>query len=107
MSFFMARDERKERSMNIYVGNLSYSITEDSLRSLFGEFGDIESAKVISDRHSGQSKGFGFVDMPSNSEADKAIKALNGKFIDGRNIKVNPADPGGKRSKRSSFKKRY
>ena len=93
--------------MNIYVGNLSYSITEDSLRSLFGEFGDIESAKVISDRHSGQSKGFGFVDMPSNSEADKAIKALNGKFIDGRNIKVNPADPGGKRSKRSSFKKRY
>ena len=107
MSFFMARDERKERSMNIYVGNLSYSITEDSLRSLFGEFGDIESAKVISDRHSGQSKGFGFVDMPSNSEADKAIKALNGKFVDGRNIKVNPADPGGKRSKRSSFKKRY
>ena len=93
--------------MNIYVGNLSYSITEDSLRSLFGEFGDIESAKVISDRHSGQSKGFGFVDMPSNSEADKAIKALNGKFVDGRNIKVNPADPGGKRSKRSSFKKRY
>ena len=93
--------------MNIYVGNLSYSITEDSLRSLFGEFGDIESAKVISDRHSGQSKGFGFVDMPSNSEADKAIKALNGKFIDGRNIKVNRADPGGKRSKRSSFKKRY
>ena len=107
MSFFMARDERKERSMNIYVGNLSYSITEDSLRSLFSEFGDIESAKVISDRHSGQSKGFGFVDMPSNSEADKAIKALNGKFVDGRNIKVNPADPGGKRSKRSSFKKRY
>lgn len=103
----MARDKRKERSMNIYVGNLSYSVTEDSLRSLFSEFGDIESAKVISDRHSGQSKGFGFVDMPSNSEADKAIKALNGKFIDGRNIKVNPADPGGKRSKRSSFKKRY
>ena len=93
--------------MNIYVGNLSYSVTEDSLRSLFSEFGDIESAKVISDRHSGQSKGFGFVDMPSNSEADKAIKALNGKFIDGRNIKVNPADPGGKRSKRSSFRKRY
>lgn len=103
----MARDERKERSMNIYVGNLSYSISEDNLRSLFGEFGDIESAKVISDKHSGQSKGFGFVEMPSNSEADKAIKALNGKFIDGRNIKVNPADPGGKRSKRSSFKRRY
>jgi RNA recognition motif-containing protein len=103
----MARDERKERSMNIYVGNLSYSITEDDLRSLFGEFGEIESAKVISDRHLRRSKGFGFVEMPSNSEADKAIKALNGKFIDGRNIKVNPADPGGKRSKRSSFRRRY
>jgi len=93
--------------MNIYVGNLPYSIKEDDLRSLFGEFGNIESAKVISDRRSGQSKGFGFVEMPSNSEADKAIKALNGKFVDGRNIKVNPADPGGKRSKRSSFRRRY
>jgi RNA recognition motif-containing protein len=107
MPFFLGRDERRERSMNIYVGNLSYSTTEDDLRSLFGEFGDIESAKVISDRHSGHSKGFGFVEMPSNSEADKAIKALNGKFIDGRNIKVNPADPGGKRSKRSSSRRRY
>jgi RNA recognition motif-containing protein len=107
MSFFAVRDERKERSMNIYVGNLPYSITEEDLRSLFGEFGEIESAKVISDRHLGRSKGFGFVEMPSNSEADKAIKALNGKFIDGRNIKVNPADPGGKRSKRSSFGRRY
>jgi RNA recognition motif-containing protein len=107
MPFFMARDERKERSMNIYVGNLSHGITEDDLRSLFGEFGDIESAKVISNKYSGQSKGFGFVEMPSNSEADKAIKALNGKFINGQNIKVNPADPGGKRSKRSSFRRRY
>ena len=93
--------------MNIYVGNLAFSVSEDDLRSLFGEFGDLESVKVISDKYSGQSKGFGFVEMPSNSEADKAIKALNGKFVSGRNIKVNPADPGGKRSKRSSFKKRY
>ena len=93
--------------MNIYVGNLSYSVTEDDLRSLFGEFGDLESVKIISDKYSERSKGFGFVEMPSNSEADKAIKALNGKFIEGRNIKVNPADPGGKRSKRSSFRRRY
>ena len=93
--------------MNIYVGNLSYSINEDDLRSLFGEFGNLESVKIISDKYSGRSKGFGFVEMPSNSEADKAIKALNGKFIDGRNIKVNPADSGGKRSKRSSFRRRY
>jgi len=57
--------------------------------------------KIISDRETGQSKGFGFVDMPSNSEADRAIKALNGKLVAGRNIKVIPADPGGKRPKRS------
>jgi RNA recognition motif-containing protein len=93
--------------MNIYVGNLSYNITEDSLRTMFEQFGEIESAKVIMDRFSGRSKGFGFVEMPSNSEADQAIKALNGKFIEGRNIKVNQASPGGKRSRRSSGRRRY
>ena len=93
--------------MNIYVGNLPYKVTENSLRSMFEEFGEIESAKVITDRYSGRSKGFGFVEMPSNSDADRAIKALNGKFIEGRNIKVNQANPGGKRSKRSSNRRRY
>lgn len=93
--------------MNIYVGNLAYSVTEDDLRTLFTEFGEVESAKVIADRFSGQSKGFGFVEMPSNSEADQAIKALNGKDVGGRNIKVNPADPGGKRPKRPSNRRRY
>jgi len=93
--------------MNIYVGKLPYSVTEDDLRAMFVEFGDLESVKIIKDRYSGQSKGFGFVEMPSNSEADKAIKALNGKFIHGQNIKVNPADHGGKRSKRSMRRKRY
>lgn len=93
--------------MNIYVGNLPYGVTEDDLKSMFVEFGVTESVKIISDRSSGQSKGFGFVDMPNNSEADQAIKALNGKFMNGRNIKVNPADPGGKRSKRMSRRRRY
>lgn len=93
--------------MNIYVGNLSYNITEDSLRSMFEEFGEIESAKVIMDRFTGRSKGFGFVEMPSNSEADQAIKALNGKYIEGRNIKVNQANPSGKKSRRSLGRKRY
>ena len=93
--------------MNIYIGNLSYNVTEDSLRSMFEEFGEIESAKVIMDRFTGRSKGFGFVEMPSNSEADQAIKALNGKFIEGQNIKVNQANPGGKKSKRSSNRRRY
>ena len=92
--------------MNIYIGNLSYGVTEDNLRSLFEEFGEIESVKVITDRFTGRSKGFGFVEMPSNSEADQAIKALNGKFIEGRNIKVNQANPGGKRSGRSSGRRR-
>ena len=93
--------------MNIYVGKLPYSVTEDDLRAMFAEFGELEEVKIIRDKYSRQSKGFGFVEMPSNSEADQAIKALNGKLVNGRNIKVNPADPGGKRSKRLSRKKRY
>jgi RNA recognition motif-containing protein len=93
--------------MNIYVGMLDYSVTEDKLRELFEVFGKIESAKIITDRFSGRSKGFGFVEMPDNSEADQAIKALNGKRINGRNIKVNPADPGGKRAKRNRRRRRY
>jgi len=87
--------------MNIYVGNLALSVTQDSLRDLFIEFGEVESAKVIADRFSGASKGFGFVEMPSNSEADQAIKALNGKFFERQNIKVRPADPGGKKNKKN------
>jgi RNA recognition motif-containing protein len=93
--------------MNIYIGNLAFNITEENLRSMFEAFGEIESAKVITDRFTGRSKGFGFVEMPSNSEADQAIKALNGKFIEGRNIKVNQANPGGKKSRRSSNRRKY
>ncbi|MFO8113729.1 MAG: RNA-binding protein [Desulfosalsimonadaceae bacterium] len=92
--------------MNIYIGNLSFTTTGEDLRTMFAEFGEVAEAKVIMDRHANRSKGFGFVEMPSNSEADQAIKALNGKAIDGRNIKVNPADPGGKKSKKSSFRRR-
>ena len=93
--------------MNIYIGNLAFSVTPDDLQTLFAEFGEVQEAKVIKDPRSNQSKGFGFVEMPSNSEADQAIKALNGKFIGGRNIKVNPADSGRKKKKRSSFRRRY
>ncbi len=88
--------------MNMYVGNLSFTVNEDDLKQAFSEFGKVESAKVIMDKFSGQSKGFGFVEMPSNSEADKAIKALNGKDLKGRNIKVNQAQPTGDRSSRRS-----
>ncbi len=92
--------------MNIYIGKLALNLTEDKLRSMFEEFGEVESVKVIKDRFTGHSKGFGFIEMPSNSEADQAIKALNGNFIEGQNIKVNPADPGGKKSKRDSRRRR-
>ena len=93
--------------MNIYIGNLSFNTTEETLESLFAEFGEIESVKVIKDRFSGRSKGFGFIEMPSNSEADQAIKALNGNRVDGNNIKIKQADSGGKKKKnKRSFRRR-
>ena len=92
--------------MNIYIGNLSFNTTEETLTSLFEAFGVVENVKVIKDRFSGRSKGFGFLDMPSNSEADQAIKALNGNRIDGNNIKIKPADSGGKKRKKKPFRRR-
>ena len=68
--------------MKIYVGNLSFSVTEEDLKTMFTEFGEIENVKLIVNNYTGQSKGFGFIEMPDNSEADKAIKALNKKLID-------------------------
>ncbi len=79
--------------MNIYVGNLSYGMDEDGLKALFSEFGEVESAKVIKDKYSGKSKGFGFVEMANDGEGEKAIEGLNEKEIDGRSIKVNKAKP--------------
>ena len=79
--------------MNIYVGQLPYNVNEGDLRELFSEFGEIASVNLIMDRFSGRSKGFGFVDMPNNSEADKAIKALNKSMLKGREIKVNQVQP--------------
>ena len=86
--------------MNIYVCNLPYNLTEDDLKAAFSEFGEVSSANIIMDKMSGQSKGFGFVEMPDNSEADQAIKALNESALNGRNIKVNQARPRGERSPR-------
>lgn len=86
--------------MNIYVGNLPYSLTEDELKAAFSQFGEVSSVNIIMDRMSGQSKGFGFVEMPDNSEADEAIKALNESALNGRNIRVNQARPRGERSPR-------
>jgi RNA recognition motif-containing protein len=83
--------------MNMYVGNLAYGVTEEDLKKAFSEFGEVASVKIITDKFSGQSKGFGFVEMPNNSEADQAIKALNGKPLGGRAIKVNQAEARAKR----------
>ncbi|MBW7863686.1 MAG: RNA-binding protein [Candidatus Hydrogenedentes bacterium] len=79
--------------MNIFVGNLSYSTREEDLRAAFEEFGQVDSARVIMDRETGRSRGFGFVEMPVASEGQAAIKALDGKNVDGRNIKANEARP--------------
>ncbi|MCU7915111.1 MAG: RNA-binding protein [Candidatus Thiodiazotropha sp. (ex Gloverina cf. vestifex)] len=79
--------------MNIYVGNLPWSISDNELRDLFAAFGEVSSANVIMDKFSGRSKGFGFVEMANNDEADAAIKALNEKEVDGRNLRVNEAKP--------------
>ncbi|THB77228.1 MAG: RNA-binding protein [Desulfobacteraceae bacterium] len=93
--------------MNIYVGNLTEQVNEGQIRQMFEAFGEVESVKIIKDRFSGRSKGFGFVEMPSNSEADKAIKALNGRLVNRKPIKVNPADSGAKKKKKPLRKRRY
>jgi RNA recognition motif-containing protein len=79
--------------MNIYIGNLPYSVTDGDLRDKFSEFGQVHSANIIIDKFSGRSKGFGFVDMPNESEARTAIDAMNDKDFKGRTIKVNEARP--------------
>ncbi len=79
--------------MNIYVGNLSYEMNEEDLRSSFEDHGGVDSAKIIMDRETGRSKGFGFVEMPDESEATAAIRELNEAMVNGRPLKVNEAKP--------------
>ena len=90
--------------MNIYVGNLPYSVTDADLRETFARFGEVSQVNLIADKFTGESKGFGFVEMDNNSEADAAIKGLNGTEIKGRDIKVNQAKP---RAERPSRGPRY
>ena len=79
--------------MNIYVGNLSRDVTEEDLRETFEAFGKVESVTIIKDKFSGESRGFGFVEMPAQAEAQSAITGLNGKELKGRPLKVNEARP--------------
>lgn len=96
--------------MNIYIGNLSYETTEDQLRQAFRGFGEVSTVKIITDRDSGQPKGFGFVEMPAANEATAAISGLNGHELNGRALNVNPAKPREEsfnRSASNSYRKVY
>ena len=84
--------------MNIYVGNLPYSVDDEELKNAFSSFGQVDKASVITDKYSGRSKGFGFVEMSDQSAAEEAIKALDGSEMQGRNIRVNQARPKGDRA---------
>ena len=79
--------------MNLYVGNLSYDMSEENLRTEFAEYGEVQSAKIITDRDTGRSRGFGFVEMNSDGEGKKAMEELNGKDFEGRQLVVNEARP--------------
>ncbi len=79
--------------MNIYIGNLPYSISEDELRDLFAAHGEVSSANIIMDRDSGRSKGFGFIEMPDKAQGEAAINAINQTDVQGRSVRVNEARP--------------
>jgi RNA recognition motif-containing protein len=79
--------------MNIYVGNLSYGLSEEELKELFENYGSVDSVKIIKDRETGRSKGFGFIEMPNDDEAKTAIEQLNDTEVQNRNLRVNEARP--------------
>ncbi len=79
--------------MNIYVGNLAYSLSESELRDAFAAHGEVSSVKILMDRETGRSRGFGFVEMPNQSEAESAVSEVNGKEVGGRPLRVNEARP--------------
>lgn len=89
--------------MNIFVGSLPYSIVEADLEEAFGEYGTVESVKIITDKFSGKSKGFGFIEMPNDEEALKAIEDLNGASVEGRTIVVNKSEPKPQNNNRRNF----
>ena len=89
--------------MNIYVGNLSFQLSENDLNSAFEEYGQVDSTKIITDRETGWSKGFGFIEMPNQEEAEKAIEGLNGKELEGRAVKVNESKPREDRPRRPRY----
>lgn len=96
--------------MNIYIGNVSYETTEDQLRQAFAGFGTVSTVRMITDRDSGQPKGFAFVEMPASNEATAAISGLNGREMNGRALNVNQAKPreeGGNRAGGNKYRNVY
>lgn len=93
-------------SVQIYVGNLPYSTTEDSLKSSFETYGTVDSVKIITDQHTGRSKGFGFIEMASQEEANTAIENLNESLLEDRKIKVSIARPKENKERRSNYQSR-
>ncbi len=91
--------------MNIYVSNLSFAVQDEDLREFFAEYGEVTSAKIITDKFTRRSRGFGFVEMPDDAAAEKAIKELDGGMVDGRAIKVTVAKPKEEKSQKPSFSK--
>lgn len=89
--------------MDIYVGNLAYSTTDEGLRALFAAYGTVASARVCTDRMTGRSRGFGFVEMPNQQEAQAAVDAINGKEVDGRPLRVNESQPKPRDERRGGF----
>jgi cold-inducible RNA-binding protein len=90
---FTAFNQKEKVMKNIFVGNLSFGATEDAVRTLFEAYGPVERVSVVTDRDTGQARGFGFVEMSANADADRAISELNGRELDGRALNVNEARP--------------
>lgn len=89
--------------MEIYVGNLAYATTDDGLKAAFAQFGEVTAVRVVTDRMTGRSKGFGFVTMPDAAQAQAAIDALNGQELDGRTVRVNESQPKPREERRGGF----
>lgn len=87
--------------MNIYVGNLSYRMNDQDLEELFAKFGEVKSCKIVNDRETGRSKGFGFIEMDAEQDGQNAVNELNGKEVEGRTLKVNEARPRAPRERRA------
>lgn len=89
--------------MNIYVSNINFRTSTDSLEALFAQYGEVSSANIITDRETGRSRGFGFVEMPNDEEGQKAIDALNGKDFEGKTLSINVARPREERGDRGGY----